>query len=176
MTIVKKLHGTGKKSNYTKAERIKALKRLEVNGFNLMKTEKELGISVPSLKRWRDELGTEVFGKQPRADIAVRMANSEAELCITRNDVQKHKEEIAHKALDKLSFMMDDPRNKIQKLFTPSVLIEIAKLPTEVAGPGTSGGDAISNAINKLAQFEMEKEQRKKAYENAQILKDESDE
>jgi len=172
MTVPKKLSGTGKKKNFTKAQKIKALKRLEVNGFNLMKTEKELGISVPSLKRWRDELGTEVFGKQPRADIAVRAANAETELKIVRIDIQKRKEETAHMAIDILQARLQDPRQA--KKISAGILIEIINLPVvNLSAP--TGGDAFTNAINKLAQFEMEKEQRKQKYEEAQVLDSEKE-
>lgn len=150
--------GTAKKRNYSKAEKFTALKKLEANDFNVQKTSKETGISSHSLASWRNEFGDKVFGKQPRADIAIRVINIEALLRIVRLDLQKRKEELAYKALDILDDCLLDPK-KAQKL-TPSILLEIIKLPPIVANQ-PSGVDAFTNAINELAHFEIEKEQRK---------------
>lgn len=41
--------------NYSKGEKLKFLKRLELNDFNLTKTAQDCGVSVASLKRWRED-------------------------------------------------------------------------------------------------------------------------
>lgn len=146
--------GTAKKRNYSRAEKFTALKKLEANDFKVQKTSKETGISTHSLASWRYEFGSEVFGKQPRADIAICVINKEAQLRVVRLDIQKRKEELAHKALDILDDILSDPK-KAQEL-TLSILLEIIKLPPIVTNQ-SSGVDAFTNAINRLAQFEIEK-------------------
>jgi len=163
MTIPKKLRGTSVRKNYSRVEKIKALKRLEANNFNLAKTSQSIGVSVDSLRRWSAALGEDVFGKQPRADIAVRVANSEAELRIIRLDLQKRKEELAHKSIDILQERLRDPK-KASKI-SISTLIEIIKLPPVVLNQ-PCGADSFSDAINRLARFEMDQEQCKKNYKS----------
>jgi hypothetical protein len=46
---------------YTYSEKVSILKILERNDYNLLKTERTCGISRPTLRRWKEQLGPMVF-------------------------------------------------------------------------------------------------------------------
>ena len=72
---------------FTREDKIAALLLYKKNGYQLVKTAKEVGISIRSLSIWRDQLGIEVF----REDEAQTQSFSREELT---KQVQQAKEEI----------------------------------------------------------------------------------
>jgi hypothetical protein len=67
-------------AKYTYGEKVSALKVLERNDYNLLKTERICGISRPTLRRWKEQLGSVVFtGASPieealqRADVVMKI-------------------------------------------------------------------------------------------------------
>jgi len=59
------------KAKFTDAEKIKALKRLEMNGFNLTVTANQLGISTNSLKAWREKYPQAFANKYNERNLAI---------------------------------------------------------------------------------------------------------
>ena len=70
-------------SRHSHTQKIRILRLLERNNFNYMLTSKQNGIARPTLKRWENLYGKEVFGgKSPTAE-----ALAEVDIELKLNDI-----------------------------------------------------------------------------------------
>lgn len=98
---------------YTFAEITEVLLKLRENKGIMYKTSKDMGVSVDTIKRWRDMYATEVWTTNPSASVNDQLK----ERLVDENAAVRQKaKEVAEKALDKMLIMMDSRRISMKDL------------------------------------------------------------
>ncbi|MBN1180840.1 MAG: hypothetical protein JXB49_01035 [Bacteroidales bacterium] len=102
-----------KQERHTTKERISALRILEKNNFNYLRTQKMTGISRSTIKKWEQKYGAEVFSGRSPAEQALEEVDTE----MKRNDVKIIKKyfDLRNKSLDRISELIPD-ETKIETL------------------------------------------------------------
>lgn len=142
---------------FDKAAKIKALVALEKNDFQLHKTALSLNIHDSMLKRWRIELGSEVFDKQPRTDIVQKTVNAVALREVSKTNLQTVKQDLATTAakiiMDRLKEKDKDKLSKIEM----RDLIQIVKLYEEPNSTPENDLSVFNNIMDKYREFRQKK-------------------
>jgi hypothetical protein len=130
-------------SPYTTEQMVVILKMFQANGNNLSKTAKEAGISRPTLRRWIDQMGPQVFNHNDVQDIVYKV-DEEAIDKKTKISLKiiEAKEAMIQKIVDRIPFTNDmDQLTRGMK-----ILVDIEKEVSDL--PIRDGGD--TNTINYI--------------------------
>lgn len=112
-------------AKYTYTEKVSILKVLERNSYNLLKTERMCGISRPTLRRWKEQLGPMVFtGVSP---IEEALQQVEIQMKINDESIIRKYYTIRNQILDRLQELIPN-ETKLEPLINAlkSISLEFA--------------------------------------------------
>jgi hypothetical protein len=101
------------KSKYSHLEKVKALRVLEKNTFNYLKTARQTKISRPTLRKWERLYGKEVFkGKSPTEEALVEI---DAEMKHNDINIIRHLYSLRKRTLQRV-VVMAEKETKLESL------------------------------------------------------------
>lgn len=110
---------------YTYSEKVSILKILERNDYNLLKTERTCGISRPTLRRWKEQLGPMVFTSVSPIEEALQQV--EIQMKINDESIIRKYYTIRNQILDRLQKLIPN-ETKLEPLINAlkSISLEFA--------------------------------------------------
>lgn len=143
------------KGRYTHTEKVKTLRLLESNGFNYLQTSKQTNISRPTLRKWQELYGMEIFkGKSPTEEALIAI---DAEMKHYDINILRHLYAIRKRTLQRVMVMAENEK-KIEALVNllKFVSSEIQKF-SEIEQPGYDPTvDYIAIVTNALIENQKE--------------------
>jgi hypothetical protein len=144
------------KCKYTYSDKVKALRMLEKNTFNYLKTSRQTQIARPTLRKWERLYGKEVFKGKSLAEEAL------VEIDAEHNDVNiiRHLYVIRKSILQRVGLLAES-ETKLEALVNLMryVSFEIEKI-SEMGSPGNdSTVDYIAIIANQLVENQKVKSQ-----------------
>jgi len=136
------------------------------NHFNLAKTSDETGISVDSLRRWRDAMRTNVFTKVARPDIIQKTVNAFAKQEVVKTNLKTEKYKLAVLVAKLIKARLESENGT--DLIQTRDLIAIIKLDEQKESDPESDVDILKKTIDKWKEFEREK--KRNNAEDAEIV------
>ena len=136
---------------YTFAEITEVLLKLRTNKGVMYKTSKESGVSVDTIKRWREMYGKEVWDSTPatkevNAQLVERIRDENAA-------VREKAKEVAEKALERMLVKMDSPKVLMKDLIEAFKVAAPYLLPKfEAEGGKEPGSVSIENNYATFVQ------------------------
>jgi len=133
---------------YTTEQMVQILKMHELNAFNVSKTSKESGVSRPTLRRWVESMGPEVFNHNNVQEIVFKVDEQ----------VIDRKTKLANRVMDAKEKMLERiikriPSTKDMDSLTRGMKI-LNELDKIVIDPDKGGDTTINN--NTFVQYIMD--------------------
>lgn len=144
------------KKRYKHAEIIRALRLLEGNNFNYLRTAKQLSLSRKTLKAWEKKYGPEIFSNQSPKEEA--LAEIDAEMKQYDINIIRYLYALRKRTLHKISIMAEK-ETRIEPLLNvlKFVTVEIERF----TGIEKSEKDSSStNIIAMITQYFRDKKQK----------------
>lgn len=132
--------------------KVKALKRLEANNFNLKKTATELHIAPNTLRYWQQTMGDEVFTKTADTHLVQQAVNTEKRVEIAKMETKVKIELAISMATDIMIDRLNDPKTK--KKISNKDIISLMKIKAEEVDSSANKGQAFNEILNRLVMAE----------------------
>lgn len=132
--------------------KVKALKRLESNNFNLKKTATELHIAPNTLRYWQKTMGEEIFTKKPDAHLVQQAVNTEKRVEITKLETKVKIELAISMATDIMIERLTDPKTK--KKISNKDIIALMRIKAEEVANAANKNQAFSEVLERLVKAE----------------------